>query len=320
MEVEMRRLGMVLVAVMLGMGAFSNYKSEGDKKVAQAPVVREGTPIAVEDLIPQSYAITTKIPDYQDYPEVIDQLKEWGREAPDIAEVGTYGKSSKGKDLYYIRVNSGVNKPKVLITACIHGNEPHSASTVMAFIGTMLHDYGRDNAVTDLVDSRDVYFVPVVSPDSYPHSRHVDGVDPNRDFPGLRNPNRRSTPAVQAIQDLFKEIKPNAVISGHTFGRIFLTPWGEQNKLCPNERDYQRIVGEMTKLSGYRMQRACQMYGHPIYGTEVDWYYNNGAFAIVMEFSTHQRRPSYAEIKKEFNMTRTAILHFIKEAPIVEIK
>lgn len=320
MEVEMRRLGMVLVACMLSMGAWSNYKADSNKAVSQAPVIREGTPIALEDLIPQSYAITTKIPDYQDYPEVVAQLKEWGKEASDIVEVGTYGKSSKDKDLYYIRVNSGSNNPKVLITACIHGNEPHSASTVMAFIGSMLHDYGRDNAVTDLVDSRDIYFVPVVSPDSYPHSRHADGVDPNRDFPGLRNPNRRSTPAVRAIQDLFKEIKPNAVISGHTFGRIFLTPWGERNKLCPNERDYQRIVGEMTKLSGYRMQRACQMYGHPIYGTEVDWYYNNGAFAIVMEFSTHQRRPSYTEIKKEFNMTRSAIFHFIKEAPIVEIK
>lgn len=315
----MRKPLLVLIAIMLSLGALSNYKNKSHQpKIVD--VIREGTPISAEDLIPQSYSITTQIPDYQNYPEIVSQIKEWEQEAPDIVEVATYGISSKDKELYFIRINSSPeDKPVVLITASIHGNEPHSTSTIMAFIGTLLHEYGRVPTITELVDTRDIYFVPVVSPDTYPRSRHVDGVDPNRDFPTIRNPNKRSVPPVRALQTLFKQIQPNAVISGHTFGRVYLTPWGDQSRLCPHEDEFQRIVGKMAELSGYRMQRACQMYGHPIYGTEVDWYYRNGAFAIVMEFSTHQRRPTHKEIERELIMTREAILHFIQEAPLVEI-
>jgi hypothetical protein len=75
------------------------------------------------------------------------------------------------------------------------------------------------------------------------------------------------------------------------------------------------------------------MYNSPIYGTEVDWYYRNGAFAttpnrkrihrgafaIVMEFGTHQHIPSQSDIDSEFRRTFQAVLYFIKEAPLVEI-
>jgi hypothetical protein len=77
---------------------------------------------------------------------------------------------------------------------------------------------------------------------------------------------------------------------------------------------------EMGSLSRYRVQRACEMYNRPIYGTEVDWYYRGGAFAIVMEFGTHQRVPSQSDIDSEFQRTFKAVLYFIKEAPLVEIK
>ncbi len=53
----------------------------------------------------------------------------------------------------------------------------------------------------------------------------------------------------------------------------------------------------------------------PIHGTEVDWYYQNGAFAIVMEFGTHQRLPSKEEIDSEWNMTWKAFLLFLEKAP-----
>lgn len=319
----MQRLGMTIVAIALSFGAIYNYteKNQLPQQQVVADHIQEGTPLPLEDLIPSTFDITTKVPDYQNYDEVVTQIKEWEQEANEIVEVGTYGKSSRGKDIYYIRINSGnTDNPRVLITASIHGNEPHSTSTIMAYIGTMLHEYGRDELVTELIDNRDIYFVPVVSPDSYPHSRHVDGVDPNRNFPTERDPNKRSVPPVQALRDFFLKIKANAVISGHTYGRLYLYPWGDKTQRNPNHDDYARIVGKMSELSRYTNKRACQMYNRPIFGTELDWYHRNGAFAIVMEFGTHQRRPSMNEIKREFDMTKDAITYFIKEAPIVEIK
>lgn len=265
--------------------------------------------------------ITTQVPDYLNNEQTVAQLKKWNEEAPDLTEVGAYGKTRNGKDIHYIRIEAdhGTDevKPIVLITACIHGNEPLSASTVMGYIGTILGTYGKDQEVTKLVDSRIMYFVPIVSPDSYPRSRHVDGVDPNRDFPTERNPNKRSVPPVQALRDFFLKIKPHAVISGHTYGRVYLTPWGDKTRLCKHDSQYKDIIGKMGQLSRYRLQRACEMYNRPIYGTEVDWYYKNGAFSIVMEFGTHQRIPSRSDIRSEFDRTYKAALHFIQLAPEV---
>jgi hypothetical protein len=266
--------------------------------------------------------ITNAFPGYQDYSGIVKQLEEWKAQAPGLVQTGTYGKSKNGANLCFIRITNLLDpapKKKVLITACIHGNEPLAASTTMAFIGTMLSTYGSDPLVTQLINERDIYFVPVVSPDSYPNSRHVDGVDPNRDFPGPSNPNKQSVSPVKAIQTFFLQHRFNAVISGHTFGRVYLIPHGDKTQVCANNSDFQRVIGAMASTSNYRIQRACEMYSKPIFGTEVDWYYRQGSFAIVCEYGSHQRIPSMADTKDEFNRTYKATLHFIKEAPLVQI-
>lgn len=339
---------LILLNVLVFMGGMGLYvhkqKQQPPPVVERPPVVDDGgsTPIKPQpEPQPINFKITTPNPTYMNYQQTVARLQEWNKEAPDLTEVGTYGKSRQGKDLYYLRIynkRQGGNKPKVLLTACIHGNEPLSSSTVMWWCGNLLNDYSTKSDIRALLDSRDVYFVPVVSPDSYPNSRHVDGVDPNRDFPGPSRPSHKSTPSVAAIQDLFNKIKPNAVISGHTWGRVFLTPYGDKMAHSENKADYDRIVGHMKTLSGYRMIRACDMYGEngglnnppirimgegygrPIYGSEVDWYYRGGAFAIVCEFGTHQRIPSDADTRTEFDKTYQAAIHFIKEGPLVQIR
>lgn len=295
--------------------------------------------------------ISTPIPPYLNYEQTVDQLKKWNQEATDLTEVGTYGKSSSGKDIAYMRIlNKRIywaEKPRVLITACIHGNEPLASSNMMAVIGTLLDKYGKDQSITELIDSRDIYFIPVVSPDSYPNSRHVNGVDPNRDFPSPKSPNKQSVVPVQSLRDFFLKINPNAVISGHTHGRLCLVPWGDQMVDSPHAADYKRVVGKMADIMGYRYIRACDMYqfygsaraevsSHysvPIFGSELDWYYRNngkshnqggkkiihGSMAIVMEMGSHQRIPTRDDIINEFQKTNQGVIHFIKEAPVVEI-
>jgi predicted deacylase len=294
------------------------------KQIDTQPLVQPPGPVQpISPTFPSKPSITNPMPAYLDYSKTVQQLEKWKAEAPGLVETGTYGKSARGINIHYIRITNlydAAPKKKVLITSCIHGNEPLSASTTMAFIGAMLKSYGTDPAVTELINSRDIYFVPVVSPDSYPNSRHVDGVDPNRDFPGPSNPTKQSTPSIKALQNFFLTHRFNAVMSGHTHGRVYLTPHGDKTQLCPNDVDFKRIVGDMSTMSKYRVQRACQMYNKPIFGTEIDWYYRNGAFAIVCEFGTHQSVPSMADIQDEFNRTYKATLHFIKEAPLVQIQ
>jgi hypothetical protein len=330
----------ILIFSIGTMGVIHKATTNSEKRPIAVRPIQQYTPLPPAPTYqPVNPSITNHFPSYKNYAETTSQLKEWQREAPSLAQVGTYGRSTRGHDLYYIRIfNKELpaveHRPVVLITSCIHGNEPLSASTTMAMIGSILKDYGDNEEITNLVDSRDIYFVPVVSPDSYPHSRRVDGVDPNRNFPGPRSPNRRSVAPVAAIQNFFKQIKAEAVISGHTWGRVFLVPYGDTNTRNPNWSEYQRIIGQMCRLSGYKMLRAYDLYTaaglaipgpirvefRPIYGTEVDWYYRQGAFAIVCEFGRHQRIPTDQDIRVEFDKTYKAFLHFIEEAPLVKIQ
>ena len=98
-----------------------------------------------------------------------------------------------------------------------------------------------------------------------------------------------------------------------------MIPYGDSTQKCPNDNDYKNIIGEMSKSSSYKINRTCFNYNRPIFGTEVDWYYRNGAFSVVMEVGTHQIRPSKKEITEEFERTWKAVQIFIEKAPLVKI-
>lgn len=271
---------------------------------------------------PQTPDIQEYLFGHKSYEEIISIFKEWEIKAPNLVEVGTYGQSTQDKKLYYLKISNEFHPSNkvVLITACIHGNEPLSTSTVLAYAGKILSSYNKDLELTKLVNDRTIYIIPVVSPDSYPNDRSVDRVDPNRNFPTLKNPSKESVSPIKCLQDFFLKIKPDSVLSGHTYGRLFLIPWGDSNKDNPNYQDYKRIASKMCDLSGYKYQRACEMYGHPIFGTEMDWYHRNGAFAMVMEFGSHQRKPTLEETKKEFEKTFESVVFFIKKSPEINIE
>ena len=330
-------IALIVVNFMVIAGGTLAYRNRsGVKPVVVVP--KSVLPDKPPELPPVVTAISNPLPNYLNYEQTVVQLKKWNEEAKDLTEIGVYGKSTLGKELYYLRLinkRTLVEKPRIMLTACIHGNEPLSASTLMAWLGNLLDRYGKDAAITELLDSRDIYFIPIVSPDSYPNSRYVDGVDPNRNFPTQNDPTRRSVTPIHDLQEFFLKIKPQAVISTHTWGRVCLVPWGDQMVDCPDALVYKQVVGKMAEAMGYRYMRACDMYGPnglnnppiraeyatmPIYGSEVDWYYRNGAMAIVLEVGTHQKIPSKEDIKTEFSKTIPGILYFIKTAPITQLK
>lgn len=269
----------------------------------------------------KSTEVGENIFEHKSYEKIITLFKEWEAKSENFIEVKTYGKTSGNLDQYYIRISNETSPGEkvVLLTASTHGNEPLSTSVMIAYIGSMLNFYGKNKEITEILNSTTIYFVPVVSPDSYPDKRNVDNVDPNRNFPTLKNPQKESVVPIKNLQKLFLEIKPNSVLSGHTYGRLFLIPWGDSVIDNPNYLEYKSIVDRMSEISKYGNKKASQLYGKPIFGTEIDWYHRNGAFAIVVEFGTHQRKPSLADTKEEFNRTFDSFIYFLEESTKVLI-
>jgi hypothetical protein len=254
-----------------------------------------------------------QIPNYLSYDNVIKQSREWESKYPDLVQVYNYGGSSKE---YIVVKISGTdeNKKKILIISALHSNEPLASSMANAYTSYLLYNYHKNDEIKSIVNSRDLYIIPIVCPEYFPNQRNFHGSDPNRNFD-----EDNSVAPIQALKQLTLKIKPVAAISLHTFGREYLIPYGNSRQRCADEDKYQEIIGHMAKLSNYKLIHACEMYGHPIYGSELDYFYKHHIFAIVQECGTHQHIPSFPDIEYEFTRTWPAFLYFIKTAPEVKI-
>lgn len=262
------------------------------------------------------------IPGFLEYQKTKEQAKEWQKEAPHLVTIDTYGKSTQNKDLFYIKIankNQEKNNPNIFITAAIHGNESWSSTCAMAYAGTLINEYGKNDRITKIVDSKNIYVIPIVSPDSYPKFRTVDRVDPNRNFFSNRDKSFSSILPVQNLKNFYHKIKPKSVISMHTYGRIFLFPYGETYRDCENNKDYVSLVGKMAETASYKLDKACNLYTRPINGTDVDYYHKNGSFSIVMEVGTHQVPPTMDQTVSEFRRTWESVLLFLEESTNFDI-
>ena len=307
-----RKILLLAIAILFGFIILSSETPQKEEQIS--------SPIAIivpPQKVAQPPKISISTPPHLNYEDTIRQMRSWESEAEDFVDVVHYGDSTNGLGLYCVRITNEYKKAKhkVLITGAIHGDESWSSGLMMAYAGNLLGSYGKNERVTKFLDNNEIFVVPIVSPDSYPNSRHVDGVDPNRDYPPRDNPNKKSIPPVECLKNLFLEHKFDAVIAGHCAGRIFLYPWGDKYERCPDDDLFQKICKKWGESSGYRVGRLCNNYSYLIHGVDADWYYRNGAFAFVMEIGRHQRPPSMNEIKSEFDRTWEGFLYFLEEAP-----
>ena len=243
-------------------------------------------------------------------------LDRLNKEAPDQTEIILLGKSTEGRDIKAIRIGPQNNGKKVLITACVHGNEKLSCSVTMGVITKILKEYMVDSRVTDLLRTRQIFYIPVICPDGYAHSsRHSDDVDPNRNWNDKNLREKLSIPSVQVVKDFHKDKQFNAVMSCHNYGNLYFYPWGFIDKKSKYIEDYQRVLRKMAVSSEYEPQH---IYGHsapPYYGYEVDWFHKWGAFSIVTEIGNSFDRES--EIRSQIDRCYESFLVFIDEAPLV---
>jgi len=279
--------------------------------------------VVVPEVEPGPYDITHQIPKkYLSYNEVVQRLKEWNEEAPEITEFGTYGKDRQGTDLCYLRIGTP-GKPKVLIHSAIHGNERLGAACTLGTMGKLLWSYKRDEVLENadvaeanwIIKNRDIYFVPVFAPETYLRQRYLEGTDPNRNwpYPGSRSENR-STP-ILAMREFFLKHKFVAAMDGHTYGRIFFWPSIATHSDREKFRELGRAMGELANYD------ASSVGSYPA-GYAIDWYYWKGAVSLITEFGS----PSYGhgqpieQIESETERVYRAYLYFLRNAPEIQLQ
>ena len=276
------------------------------------------------DSLPQSHSSPSKVADhsftispvmqfYKGYGDIIEQLKKWNSEAPSVTEVTAYGKTSQGTECNYFRIGNK-EKPKVLIQSGLYGDEEFSILATMNLIEKILSGYGKNDDITWIVDNRDIYFIPVASPDTYLKPDKIEGYNPHTSFPYPKRPNNASPSPIKLMMSMMNNMKFKAVLNMHTPGESIYPP-----EICKKEDGdkISGIIAKMTGLNGYKTERIENTHGS---GTDTDWFYSSGATSVQMMWGQKTRQfVEYSEVSPSVDRSLNAILLFIKEGTELEL-
>ncbi|MCJ7681285.1 MAG: M14 family metallopeptidase, partial [Candidatus Aminicenantes bacterium] len=202
------------------------------------------------------------------------------------------------------------NKPAMLIIGCHHAREWISVEVPLLFCRHLLDNADSNTDIKAIIDSGEVWIVPIVNPDGLEYSIHSYrywrknrrnngagsfGVDPNRNYGYMwgydengsssdpdsevyRGTGAFSEPEAQAIRDLFPLQNFRALISFHSYSQVILYPWGYKHDPSADEGLLVGLARQMADLMrpvngrDYGVERA----GDGFYltnGDTTDWAY-----------------------------------------------
>jgi carboxypeptidase T len=266
---------------------------------------------------------------YHNYGEMAQALADLADKYPTMVHRFSLGKTIEGRDIWGVRLNPHVEDastvtalPGIVFMGGHHAREHLSMELPMLYAEHLASNYGKDPVITDLMDKRDIYFIPMVNADgaefdvatgSYKMWRknrkinagnaNCPGVDLNRNYGFQWGTGGSSTnacsdvfmgaqsfsePETQAVKR-FVESRPNLkiLLSFHTYSELILYPWGHKYDPITNARDlatYEKMARTMATWNGYTPQQSSDLYIAS--GDTTDWSYGTlGIFSFTFELS-----------------------------------
>jgi hypothetical protein len=200
-----------------------------------------------------------------------DELYEIAKKHPSFVKLEVIGHSLQGREIIALKVTKNARqlpdgaRPDVFYMATIHAREWIAAEVGRRLLRHYVDNYGKDPEVTNLVNTRELWFVPVTNPDGYQYTFDVerlwrknlrdnnrdgqitigDGVDSNRNYDekwnydnegsssqfaadDYRGTSAASEPETVAIQNLLKRLRFQFMVTYHSYGELLLYMWGFQ--------------------------------------------------------------------------------------------
>ena len=111
---------------------------------------------------------------YYTYEMVVEALEKLHKAYPQLTELEIVGKSEEGRAIYCMTVNNPktgkeLDKPGIWVDGNIHGNEIQAGEVCLYLLDYLLGNYGVNKKITELVDKKCFYVVPVINTDGRYH-------------------------------------------------------------------------------------------------------------------------------------------------------
>ncbi len=282
--VEPDAAGGAEVEVVLSEAQAAKLSREGvDLEVKQVDGVA-----ASEALEEQAEAGWEPFRSYSEPGGIRDELQATAEEHDALTEVVDIGDTVNGQDILAVRVTAGADdvadgsRPAVLYAAAQHAREWITPEMTRRLMHHVLDNYGTDAEITELVDTTELWFLPVSNPDGYDFTftegnrlwrKNLrdnngdgeitvgDGVDLNRNFAvkwgwdnegsspdpasdTYRGPSPNSEPETQALDGLFADVGFEFFVNYHSAAELLLYGIGWQvNTPSPDDVIYEAMVG-----------------------------------------------------------------------------
>jgi carboxypeptidase T len=248
--------------------------------------------------------------------EVVAELDSMHVLYPTLITVrDSIGETMEHRPLWAVKISKNAavteNEPRAFYNALIHAREPEGMMQLLYFMWYLLERYGTDPEVTSILDTRELWFLPVINPDGYKYNevqqpggggnwrknrRHnADGsygVDLNRNFgvgwgwdnsgssPNPPDETYRGTapfsePEIQRVRDFCNSKGFAVTLNYHTYGNLLIYPWGYIDSETADSLIYRRMGEDMTAGNHYTYGTDGETVGYITNGSSDDWMYGD---------------------------------------------
>ncbi len=243
---------------------------------------------------------------YSENGGIADELRETAAAYPAITKLVSIGQSVNGQDILALKVTKNAKvlkdgkRPSVLYAGAQHAREWITPEMVRRLMHHYLEGYGTNAELTGIVNTTELWFLPVANPDGYDftfsderlwrknlHDNNSDGtitagdgVDPNRNFAvkwgwdnegsspepdseTYRGTGPNSEPETRALDGLFDRIGFEFFINYHSAAELLLYGIGWQvSTPSPDDVIYEAMTGddEDPAVPGYDPDISAELY------------------------------------------------------------
>jgi hypothetical protein len=229
---------------------------------------------------------------YKTLSEIIAHVDSMIADHGDIVAVKyNIGQTLEGRNTWAIKIsdNPDVNEdePEILYFGAMHAREVLTPEVLLFFMDYLTDNYGTDPEVTDLVNEREIWVIPVMNPDGYYHNEVIApegggmwrknrrdnldgtfGVDLNRNY-GLgwgindigsspnpidetyRGTGPFSEPETQNIRDFIIDHEFAIILDYHQFGGDLFLPYGFSATPTPDHDIFLGICDSVAAMTFY---------------------------------------------------------------------